>query len=386
MNDYITSRYDLFLNDLETVVNIDSGTHLIQGIEKVIAYFEERFSALPWHPQRHQFSGEVGPCLEVSNVHPSSGQGTYDILCLGHADTVFQEGTAQVRPFALRGDRGMGPGVIDMKAGLVTILHVAETLQEFGIAEKLSICIAFNSDEESGSGASRAWIETLARRSKRVFVFEFCRPSGHHVLQRKGAGGYQIFCYGKAAHAGVEPEKGINAVVELAHQILKVSTYENPELGTTVNVTLISGGTKNNVIPESAVAAVDIRVAELSEAQRIEELFKHLPDQTYEEGITIEVVGGLNRPPMVPSEKTLLLWDQIAEIGTRLGIEMKWTATGGGSDGNFTAALGIPTIDGLGPTGGAAHSPDEYIELDSIIPKIQLLCHVCLTCAEGKLA
>jgi glutamate carboxypeptidase len=321
----------------------------------------------------------------VSNGHSSSEQGVYDILLLGHIDTVFQEGTAQVRPFSIIEGRGMGPGVVDMKAGLMTILHVAETLQEFGITDKLSLCIALNSDEETGSEASRAWIETLARKSRRVFVFEYCRPSGHHVLQRRGIGEYQIFCYGKAAHAGVEPEKGTNAIVELAHQILKVSTYANPELGTTVNVTLISGGTKSNTIPESAAASIDIRVTELSEAQRIEELFKRLSKQTYEDGTTVEVTGGLNRPPMVLSEKTLHLWDQIAAIGTQLGIEMKWTATGGGSDGNFTAALGIPTIDGLGPIGGAVHTSDEYVQLDSIIPKIQLICHVCTACAEGKL-
>lgn len=385
LNNYIAERYNLFLNDLEAIVNIDSGTYYIPGINTVMTYFEKRFSALGWYTHKHYFAEGIGPCLEVSNIRPSSKPGEYDILFLGHVDTVFQEGTTQTRPFSLVGKRALGPGVTDMKAGLVTILHVAETLQKFGITEKLSFCIALNSDEETGSEVSRAWVETLALRSKRVFVFEHCRASGHYVLQRKGLGEYRILCYRKPFHTGIILENGINAVVELAHQILNVSTYANPKLGTTINITSISGGTKPKIIPESAVATIDVRVAELSEIQRIEKLFKRLPEYTYVKDIMVEVKGGFNRPPMVPSKKTLQLWKQIADIGIQLGMNMKWTASAGGSDGNFTAALGIPTIDGLGPTGGAAHSPHEYIELESIVPKIQLICQVCAICAEGRL-
>jgi glutamate carboxypeptidase len=205
------------------------------------------------------------------------------------------------------------------------------------------------------------------------------------VLQRKGTGSYRIITHGKAAHAGVEPEKGYNAVVEMAHQILKVSTFGNSELGTTVNVNVVSGGTKTNVIPDYATASVDVRVAEISEAKRIEGLFRQLPNQTTVEGVTVEVKGGLNRPPMVPSQETLRLWEKITAIGRDLGINMKWRATGGGSDGNFTATLGIPTIDALGPTGGNAHSEDEYLELNSIIPTVQLICNVCTALADGRL-
>ena len=383
MNDYIASRYDQFLQDLETVVNIDSPSNHLPGLTRVAEFFKQRFSKLGWHAQTHQFLEGYGPCLQSSNVDPASFQGQYDLLCLGHIDTVFPEGTVKERPLTFVNGRAMGPGVTDMKAGVVAALHLAETLEKFEISQKLAICMAFNSDEEIGSPASRQWIETLAQQSKRVFVLEPCRASGDYVLQRKGIGFYQVECYGKSAHAGVEPEKGVNAVVELAHQVLKINTFGNPEKGTTVNVDVISGGTKTNVIPEYASATVDIRVAEPEEAQRIEVLFADLPNHTSVEGVRVDVQGGFNRPPMVPSEATLKLWDQVAAIGTKLGLTMNWIASGGGSDGNFTAALGIPTIDALGPQGGRAHSPEEYLELYHITPTVQLLCNVCAALATG---
>ncbi len=385
MNNYIATRYDQFLKDLETIVNIDSDSQYLPGIAKVVEHFEERFATLNWYTCKHQFSEQYGVCLEASNVPPSALQGKYDLLCVGHIDTVYSKGTAAKRPFSLVGDNAMGPGIIDMKAGLVTVLHVAETLQKFGIADKLSLCVAFNSDEEIGSYSSREWIERLSRKSKRVFVFEPRRASGHFVLQRKGGGEYCIQCYGKAAHSGVEPEKGINSVVELAHQILKVNTFGNTKGGTTVNVNVISGGTKANVIPDHAAAAVDVRVSEISEAQRIEELFKQLCHHTSVEGVTVEVSGRLNRPPMEPSEETLQLWKHLVTIGEKSGVEMKWKPTGGGSDGNFTAALGVPTIDAVGPIGGSAHSRDEYLELRSITPTVQFVCNVCTAWAEEAL-
>lgn len=383
MNAYIATRYNQFLQDLETVVNIDSASDHLPGLTQVATFFERRFSALGWYVKTQQFLEGFGPCLQNSNVDPDTFQRQYDVLCLGHLDTVFPVGTAQERPFSLVNGRATGPGVADMKAGLVAALHTAETLEKFGISEKLAICMAFNSDEEIGSLASRPWIERLAQRSKRVFVLEPCRATGDYVLQRKGVGFYQLTCRGKAAHAGVEPEKGVNAVVELAHQILKISSFGDPEKGTTVNVTVASGGTKTNVIPDYAMACVDIRIADPEEVRRIEALFAELPQQATVPGVRIEVSGGVNRPPMVPSPATLTLWDQIAKIGTGLGLAMNWIASGGGSDGNFTASLGVPTIDALGPQGGRAHSVDEYLELRHITPTVQLLCNVCAALTDG---
>ena len=385
MLDYIASRYDQFIEDLETIVNIDSGSRYSVGVRKIVAYFQERFSNLDWHTRVLAFADGDVPCLEAANIDPHAAGAGFDFLFLGHMDTVFLEGTAAQRPFRIDGQHGRGPGVCDMKGGLVAILHVMETLQHFGITDNLSVCAAFNSDEEIGSNASRAWLEELALKSKRVFIFEPCRIGGQRVVQRKGAAWYDIICHGKAAHAGVEPEKGANAVVELAHHIVDVAGFGNPELGTTVNVNIANGGTKANVIPDFAKARVDVRFAETAEVNRIEDRFRQISQTTHVDGVRTEVEGEINRPPMVPSDKTRHLWNQIAAIGTHLGQEMKLIATGGGSDGNFTSALGIPTIDGMGPRGGRAHSEDEFLDLESIIPTVQLVSEVCKAAAEGKL-
>ena len=385
MLDHIASRHDQFIKDLETIVNIDSGSHYAPGVEKIVAFFQDRFSQLDWQTKIYSFAEGKVPCLEAANADPSVADTVFDFFFIGHMDTVFLEGEAQKRPFSMDGNHAKGPGVCDMKGGLVAILHVIETLQHFGAAEKLSLCIGFNSDEEIGSRASRPWLEDIARKSKRVFIFEPCRVGGQRVLQRKGGGGYEIICHGKAAHAGVEPEKGINAVVELAHQILEITSFADPEAGTTVNVDMIQGGTKANVIPDYARAVVDVRVADVAEKKRIETCFQQIAQRTHVNGVRVETQGGIYRPPMVPSEKTLVLWEQIVEIGNRLGQEMKLVATGGGSDGNFTSALGIPTIDGLGPRGGSAHSLDEFLDLESINSTVELICEICKSAAEGNL-
>jgi glutamate carboxypeptidase len=300
-------------------------------------------------------------------------------------DTVFPLGTAGRRPFTIREGRASGPGVCDMKGGLVTMLHAAEATEGMGVAGGLSICLAFNSDEEIGSRASRPWIENLAARSRRVLVFEPCRATGHRVLQRKGVADFDVLCHGRAAHAGVEPEKGANAVLELAHQVLAVSGFARPEAGTTVSVTTISGGTAGNVIPDFAQAGFDVRIASLEEASRIAASFKNLSGGGQADGVRVEVRGEINRLPMVPTEATWRLWEQIARIGEELGIGMKLIGTGGGSDGNFTAAMGVPTIDAMGPRGGRAHSADEYLELDSVIPNTRLICEILKAAAENRL-
>ena len=385
MLDYIASRYDQFVKDLETIVNIDSGSQCAPGLRKIVAFFQGRLSKLGWYTQALSFADGDVPCLEAASVDPHAAGVEFDFLFLGHMDTVFLEGTAQQRPFTIDGKHARGPGVCDMKGGLVAILHVMETLQHFGITDNLSVCAGFNSDEEIGSNASRAWLEELAAKSKRVFIFEPCRIGGQRVLQRKGAGWYNVICHGKAAHAGVEPEKGANAVVEMAHHIVDITKFDNPELGTTVSVNIVNGGTKSNVIPDFAKARVDVRFAEASEVERVEDCFQQITQRPHVNGVRTEVDGEINRPPMVPSKKTLHLWDQIAKIGARLGQEMELIATGGGSDGNFTSAMGIPTIDGMGPRGGRSHSEDEFLDLKSITPTVQLVSEVCKAAAEGKL-
>lgn len=386
MYDTIVSRYDQFMTDLETIVNIDSGSHYAAGLDKVAAFFQERFDKIGWMTTRHALDGGQVPCLEVANRPLDRNDLAFDLLFIGHMDTVFKKGTASARPFSKDDKRAYGPGVCDMKGGLVTMLHIAEILQRAGAADNIAIAMAFNSDEEIGSRVSRPWYEGLAIRSRCVFVFEPWRATGERVLHRKGSGNFSVICHGKAAHAGVAPEDGANAVIELAHQILAVNKLARIDRGTTVNVTVISGGTAANVIPDYAKADVDVRIAEANEAQRVEEGFQALGRNVHTLDVRVEVDGGINRMPMVPSEKTLQLWEQIATLGEAIGLEMTLTTTGGCSDGNFTASLGIPTIDAMGVRGGCAHSQDEYIELDSIVPNMHLMCEIVKGFADGRIS
>jgi glutamate carboxypeptidase len=386
MIELIEKRYEQFLTDLETIVNIDSGSGYLPGLEAVSVFFQERFQRIGWMTTQHSFDGGEVPCLEVANKTLSGDDSAFDLLFIGHMDTVFANGTVADRPFTRDGKRAYGPGVLDMKGGLVTMLHVAEILQQTGVADDVGIAMAFNSDEEIGSRASRPWYEGLAAKSRCVFVFEPWRTTGERVLQRKGGGNFELICRGKTAHAGAAPEDGANAVMELAHQILAIKELERSELGTSVNVTVVSGGTTDNVIPDLASARVDVRIASLDEAERIEDGFRSLASSIHTPGVRVETLGGINRPPMTPSEQTLQLWDQIKDIGESVGLEMTLTTTGGCSDGNYTAALGIPTIDALGVRGGCAHNEEEYIELDSITPNLHLNCEIVKAFADGRIS
>ncbi|HSM89493.1 MAG TPA: M20 family metallopeptidase [Desulfobacterales bacterium] len=385
MHSYIASRYDQFVQDLETLVNVDSGSGDAPGLATVARFFQERFDRIGWPTRLLEFDGGAAPCLEVVNRKGLQADERFDFLFLGHMDTVFPPGTAARRPFSIRDGRAWGPGVCDMKGGLVTMLQAAEAVEQAGVAGDLSICMAFNSDEEIGSRASRPWFEGLAAKSRRVLVFEPCRSTGQRVLQRKGVADFEVLCHGRAAHAGVEPEKGANAVLELAHQVLAATGFARPEAGTTVSVTTIAGGTAGHVIPDFAQAGFDVRIASLEEARRIEDCFQKLSASGRADGVRVEVRGEINRMPMVPSEATWRLWEQIARIGQGLGLEMKLISTGGGSDGNFTAAMGVPTIDAMGPRGGRAHSADEYMDLDSVVPNTQMICEILKEAAEKRL-
>lgn len=384
MREHIEKRFEQFLDDLETIVNIDSGSGYAPGLDAVSTFFRDRFAKIGWKTADHTFHGGKVPCLEVANNAHAGSDAAFDLLFIGHMDTVFGPGTAAERPFTRDEKRAYGPGVCDMKGGLVTMLHVAEIMQQTGVADEIAIAMALNSDEEVGSRHSRPWYEGLAAQSRCVFVFEPWRTTGERVLHRKGGGNFEVICRGKAAHAGAAPEDGANAVMELAHQILTVRELDRPDLGTSVNVTVIEGGTADNVIPDYARAKVDVRIADADDVPRIETGFKSLGRRIHTPGVRLEVKGGIRRPPMTPSEKTTRYWQQIADIGESMGIEMTLTATGGCSDGNYTAALGIPTIDAMGVRGGAVHSEDEYIELDSIIPNLHLMCEIVTAFADGR--
>jgi len=300
-------------------------------------------------------------------------------------DTVFPTGEVEKRPFAADGGRATGPGVCDMKGGLLVALHVLEVLHHDGALNQLSICVCFNGDEEVGSGSSRQWIEANARISQRVFVFEPCRPGHRFVLQRKGGGGYRLTASGRSAHAGVEPEKGANAAMEIAHQAIAIQQFnEHAGEGASAHVTVIRGGEKTNIIPDEAWASVDVRVARKSNVAPVEAFFQSLPANTHVPGVTLSVSGGVDRPPMEADERTMQLWRLIEGKAAEAGLPIEFISTGGCSDGNFTSALGVPTIDGMGPVGANAHREDEYVALGSIAPQVRLIYSVCKAIAQEK--
>lgn len=358
-----------YLADLEHLVNIDSGSSCPEGVAQVAEFFRQGYLSLGWHVVVHQFDPAVGPCLEI--VNRSSDR--YDLLFMGHMDTVFPKGTVLARPFSIRENVAYGPGVNDMKSGLLLMYHALKALESAGQLEDAAICVALNSDEEVSSAFSRPWLEQLSKRSDHALVLEAARADGNLVNRRKGVGRYKISLAGVAAHSGVDPEKGRSAIQELAHWILGLHAKTNYDVGTTVNVGRVSGGTAVNVVADKAEAEVDIRFFEIGEATAIEAFMRELTDHPVTPGVTAFVKGGVSRPPMNPSDATLELCRKVEEIGSRLGMQIGWTVTGGGSDGCFSADLGVPTIDGLGPVGGGSHGISEYLRLQSIEPRFHLL-------------
>jgi glutamate carboxypeptidase len=379
MKPYIASRHAQFLTDFKTIVNIDSSSDHKAGIEKVARFFDTRFSNIGLNSQVLFLGDNKIPCLYAEK---KQGIPPFDIMFLGHMDTVFPPGEVAKRPFSIKGNKAFGPGVCDMKGGLLVVLHVLETLEQEGILDTLSVCVAFNGDEETGSLASKDWIRSTAKKSLRTFVFEPCRPGYRFVLQRKGGGWFHICVNGREAHAGADPEKGINAVVELAHQIVKINRLNQNDMGTSAQVTVITGGDKVNIIPDTATASVDVRILKPKEKDRIEYFFNTLSKTPCLKGSNIHVQGRIDRPPMEAGKKTRQLWNLVRSTGEKIGLPLEAISTGGCSDGNYTSACGTPTIDGMGIVGANSHSTDEYAELDSIDNMVFLVAQVCKTISK----
>lgn len=358
-----------YLQDLEYLVNIDSGSRDTVGIGKVADFFSERFLALGWQVNTRDFDPVAGPCLEISNTTAAQ----YDILFMGHMDTVFKKGTVAERPFSIDGNIARGPGIVDCKAGLLLAYYALRELHLNNQLNGKAICLAFNCDEEISSIYSRPWLEELSKKSARVLVVEPARANGNLVNKRKGIGRYHFEFQGVAAHAGTDHEKGRSAITELANWIVNLDKKTNYETGTTVNIGFIAGGTVANVVAEKTVADMDVRYYDADAVKDIEALIEQMQQNPFIQGVQVQVSGGITRPSMVPTDKTLKLCAAIDQIGAKHNIEFGWAATGGGSDGSFAAALGIPTIDGLGPIGGGTHSDKEYLDVSSVEPRFKLL-------------
>jgi glutamate carboxypeptidase len=290
------------------------------------------------------------------------------VLFVGHYDTVWPAGTLARKPFAVADGVARGPGIFDMKAGLVQALWAAKLLHEDTSAP--SIVFVVNSDEEIGSLTSRSRIEQEARTSRATLVFE---PSFHGKVKtaRKGVGIYTVEVEGRAAHAGSEPEKGINAIDELARATLAIHALNDPAAGTTINVDVVAGGTVRNTIPAYARGDIDMRVATNAEAERIEKAMRALRPHNPE--AKFKVTGGLNRPPMERSPKIAALFTRARDVASRLGLSLEEASVGGGSDGNFAAAVGASVLDGIGTVGEGAHAEHEHIMVDGLAERTAIV-------------
>ncbi len=319
---------------LEIVPNRETGDHIVAR----------------WHPA--QAASEKKP-----------------ILLLHHMDTVFPLGTLARMPFYSKDDKTYGPGVLDMKGGIVVTLAALAALQEAGELKR-PVTALFTSDEEIGSGSSRALIEKLAAEAELALVMESGLMDGSIKVWRKGVGEFVVKVKGRAAHAGGEHEKGRNAIRELAWQVLEIEKMTDYQVGTTVNVGVIGGGTVTNVVPDEAVAEGDIRILKPEEAGRIEAALKALkpafPDTSVEISVTF------NRPPLPYSEKSKAAFEKARKIAAAEGFELKAGGSGGGSDGNFVAPLGVPVLDGLGTVGADYHSEREWIYTESLASRAKL--------------
>jgi glutamate carboxypeptidase len=309
----------------------------------------------------------VRAVLWQGNRRPS-GQ----ILVLGHTDTVYPMGTIEKMPFRIARGRAWGPGTFDMKGGHVLALAAVDALQKLRIAPSKRIVFLWTSDEEIGSATSQKLIEAEARRSHAVLVLEpSYGPDGRLKTQRKGVGGAEIIVRGRAAHAGIDPENGVNAVHELALQIARVMKLNNPSRGISVQATVVHGGTLTNVVPDEARAQVDVRYARIADGRKIVRKLRSL--RPILKGARVEVSAGANRPPLERTPGVRALFRKAEALMREMGLPLYEGATGGGSDGSYTAALGIPTLDGLGTVGDGAHSSREHVIIRALPERAALI-------------
>ena len=383
MTDFISSiSADLsnYLHDLETLVNIDCGTHNKAGVDTVVRYVRERLRAFGADivdlPQE-----KYGDMLYAR----WRGKGQTRLVMIGHTDTVYSDGTAGQFPFHRRGTRLMGPGVSDMKSGLLAGIYAAHAVVESGFDHYAEIGMFCNSEEEIGSPVSRGLYAQYARGADAVLVLEAARESGAIVSARKGVGTYTLTVHGKSAHAGVEPHKGANAILALARYTEALHALNGLRPGLTLNVGVVRGGTRPNVVSDLAVAEIDVRVLRAEDAAPLDQAMREALAREVVAGTTAELTGGISNPPMEKTKASARLVALAQQAARELEFEVEDVATGGGSDGNHTAALGVPTIDGLGPIGGKSHNAmEEWLDEKSIVPRTAMLAKLIVKIAEEK--
>lgn len=370
MKDNIIGNEDKMLELIETLVNIDSGTYVKHGVDKVGKVLLEEYKSIGFQAEIDE-QEIVGSNLLIRHPEAVDPQ----IVIIAHMDTVFKEGTVAERPFRREGDYAYGPGVIDLKSSQVTTLFALKALIEGGSNAYKNVEVILNTDEEIGSIYSRELIERTAKDKKYALILEPAQ-NGNLVSERKGGGKYLLKITGKSSHAGIAPENGVSAIEELGNKIIKLHKLTNRDEGINVNVGIVKGGTSVNTIAPYAEAFIDVRINTAEQGDAIDKAIKEICSKSDVPGTTLELTGKITRPAWVLTEESQKLIDIIADEGKKLGLELSHEKSGGGSDGNLTGYMGIPSIDGLGPEGGNAHEESEFLHIPSLTVRTNLLANV----------
>ena len=369
-----------FLKELEVLVNIDSGLGANEGTNEVGMLLSQPLIEQGWILERHTVSDKCGDCFVLKNREAEH----YDVLMIGHIDTVFPAGEALRRPLTRDEKRAYGVGVLDMKQGCLGMVWSLKALPT-DVLEKLNIVVIFNPDEEIGSLYSRELSDSYARISDYALVYEAASDCVTRCIQRKGMIRYAVDFIGKAGHAGYAFENGgINAVNEMAYWICELAKYHSEETGTTVNAGIARGGQAANIIPDHAELVLDVRYEKISEMEKILAALEQLAEHAKEKGVGLQEKFRRATPPMEPSEKTYALCELAKEITEDMGYPFKLKKRGGLSDANHLSACGCATLDALGPTGDFDHSEDEYLELSTSEPNLDFSCQLLTKLAEKK--
>jgi glutamate carboxypeptidase len=364
---YFNQRRDEIVSTIRELVEIESPSDNKAAVDRIAEVVAQKFSQLGGEVRIHQ-AKDFGNHLQA-NFAGKSGK---PVLLLGHYDTVYPLGTLAAMPCRAEHNKLTGPGVLDMKSGIALMLHALAALQQWHGGLPRPVTVLLVSDEEVGSDSSRAITESLAKKAAAVLVLEpSYGPQGAVKTARKGVGEYLVKVAGKASHAGLDFQKGVNAILELARQIERISSFTELKKGLTVNVGIVSGGSRTNVVPAEASAQVDVRIARMKDAAGIDKKMRSL--RPFNRKCKIEITGGINRPPMERTAGVAALYEQAKAIARELGWKLGEAAVGGGSDGNFTAGLGIPTLDGLGAVGDGAHAPHEHILISELPRRAALI-------------
>jgi glutamate carboxypeptidase len=363
---YFDGKQEEMVRTIRELVEIESPSDNKQAADRLAVFLAEKFEALGGTTRLHR-AQDFGDHLQVD----FPGRSGKPVLLLGHYDTVYASGTLATMPCCGENGRLRGPGVMDMKSGIALMLHAIEALQSWHGELPRPVTVFLVSDEEVGSHSSRPITEELARQSAAVFVLEPAAGlRGALKTARKGVGEYILKVKGVAAHAGLDPGKGHSAILELARQIAAISRFNDPRRGISVNAGVIQGGTRSNVIPAEASAMVDVRIKLAKQAAGIDRKLHSL--KPFDKHCRLEITGGISRLPMERNAAVVALYRRAQGIARQIGWQLEEASVGGGSDGNFTAGMGIPTLDGMGGVGEGAHAAHEFI-VTSELPRRALL-------------